>query len=96
LKDEIKKKIILKKRLESTLRTCDIGFENGITRRKNTKRNYKDQFSINSILKDEIENKIIYLKKTKKKKRQFKLTCQTRDPCHVTRITSMKGNKKKI
>jgi hypothetical protein len=68
LKDEIKKKIILKKRLESTLRTCDIGFENEITRRKNTKRNYKDQFSINSILKDEIENKIIYLKKTKKKK----------------------------
>jgi hypothetical protein len=46
------------------------------------------------MLKDEIENKIICLKKTKKK-RQFKLTCHTRDPCHVTKITSMKGNKKK-
>jgi hypothetical protein len=66
-----------------------------------TEKHYKVSFSINSILKDEIEEK----KSTKKGKKyptqpalseSTWLTCKTRDPDHKIGITSCKTNQNKL
>jgi hypothetical protein len=56
--------------------------------RKQIERNYKIQFSINLVLKDEIEKKNRLKMNIKNNSNLLRLTFQTRDLSHEMRITS--------